>query len=54
MRSTIFLSYAGEDYDIAQQMCDEINNQLGKYYYSELVENMREGDTTCHVTSKTP
>jgi hypothetical protein len=46
MKNGIFLSYAGEDGEIAQYMADEINRQIGDNFYCHLVEATREGDTT--------
>jgi len=42
----IFISYANEDRKIAEKLSKDINDKIGDDYYTELVENVREGDTT--------
>lgn len=46
MMNGIFLSYAGEDREIAQYIAGEIKSKLEVNFFCHLVEARREGDTT--------
>ena len=46
MKNTVFISYARKDQEIAEYISNKINELIGDFFYSELVENKREGDTT--------
>ena len=42
----VFLSYAGPDHDIAEELAEAINQKLADTFRIELVEDRKEGDTT--------
>ncbi len=46
IKNKIFISYAGDNREIAQYISDEINKQIEENFYCQLVENRKEGDTT--------
>jgi len=44
--NNVFISYAGADRNIAKDLCLRINSLLGENFYSELIEDRKQGDTT--------
>lgn len=42
----IFISYAGDNYNIAKELEKSVNSQISSSFSAELVEERREGDTT--------